>query len=271
MKWTIIVLIIAGLAAAMCASLLVAALSANSRGVAVATTMTVVIAARDLPARSVVTDEDLVTEEFRRDKVPAESLTGKIQAIGKILLVPIVKGQALNDKCFVGDAEGVKLASTLGRGQRAVSVALTSYGGLSGLLYRGAIVDVLATFQASNDEAGRGELTSKTLLQGIPVLSIGGKASSKGRSSGGRGRIVTLLLSSVQAESLRLATERGTISLAMRNPHDVATVNHSPAGTPGGAPKRVNPDEPHWETVVIRGEVVQTRYLPMPENKTAAK
>ncbi len=268
MKWTVVVLIIAGLAAALCAALLVAALTTGSRDIAAAPIRTVVLAARDLQASSLVTDDDLVTEEVTLDKVPAGSLAAKSLAIGKILVVPIFKGQALNDNYLVGDAEGVKLASALGRGQRAVSIELTNHDGLAGLLYRGAVVDVLAIFQASNGEAGRGELTSKTLLQGIPVLSIGGgKASSKGGSSGGRGRIVTLLLNSTQAESLRLATERGTISLAMRNPKDAATVTHSSAGTP----TRVNPDEPRWETVIIRGEDTQTQFLPMPDSETTAK
>ena len=270
MKWTIVVLIIAGLGAALGASILVAALTANSRGIAPVTSRTVVMVARDLPARSLVTDEDLVTEEFPLAQVPAGSLASKIQAVGKILVVPVVKGQALNAKCFIGDAEGVELAIALGQGQRAVSVKLTRHGGLSGLLYRGAIVDVLATFQAPNDKTGRGELTSKTLLQGIPVLDVGDKAAtsgSKGGSFGGKGLLVTLLLDSAQAEALRLATERGTISLAMRNPHDAAAVNNKSAV----AAKRVIPGEPRWQTVIIRGEDTQILFLPMPQKKTATK
>jgi Flp pilus assembly protein CpaB len=129
---------------------------------------------------------------------------------------------------FAGSGPGVHLAATLPEGMRAMSVSLSDYSSLDGLLYPGCAVDVLATFDLRGQtEDKEGGVISTTILRGVQVLAIEDKtavsASEKTDEKAARQdrrRRVTLMVNPKQAEQLQLAMEHGMISLSMRNPSD---------------------------------------------------
>jgi Flp pilus assembly protein CpaB len=121
----------------------------------------------------------------------------------------------------------------LPEGMRAVSLSLSSSSISGGLLYPGCVVDVLASFRLSSSE--RGQALSTTLLRGINVLAVKGTSvvsqnaegednSSSARSSHSQ-LTVTLMVDPKQAEALQLASNQGSISLALRNPLDKSPVD----------------------------------------------
>jgi len=234
MKWAIIVLIVLGVLAALSAALLVSSLrvdlSASARG---SPDAEVLLAKTSLPAMSVITSDHVVKEVVSKNKLPEGYVSSPVQAIGRILAVPVVEGQVLTQSCFVTAGTGAQLAAALPYGMRAVSVTLTQSAVTGGLLYPGCVVDVLASFRLSSTDRSKGQAISTTLLHGIQVLAVedtsivskkDDKEKTAGSSRGGH-LSVTLMVDPRQAEALQLAMGHGSISLAMRNPLDRYPVN----------------------------------------------
>jgi pilus assembly protein CpaB len=239
MKWTIAFLILLGIIASFCVILLVNAFRANTSLRKGHGEVTVILAARDLPAMSVLTSDMIEFSTSTSKEAPVGYYSSSTQVVGKILSMPIVKGQPLTRSSFISEGTGAQLAAALPSGMRAVSVSLSGQNVSGGLLYPGCVVDVLASFKltgGSRDVDSQGEALSTTLLHAVQVLAIAGdsvvskqavpgeKDSSPTLRSNQRLN-VTLLVNPKQAEALQLATDNGTISLAMRNPLDTAPVN----------------------------------------------
>lgn len=235
-KWSVIILVILGAFAAICASLLVNALRRDT-GTADDSFIEVVTAKRTLPAMFVITARHVDKEKAPTNELPEGYLTNPIQAVGKVLSVPVVEGQVLTRYCFVTEGTGAQLASALPHGMRAVSVPIAGHSLMGGLLHPGSVVDVLATFKLRAGKESRGQAISTTLLHSVQVLAVEdssivskpdeGKEGPLGKKSvrAGNRLTVTLMVDSRQAEALQLAMENGHISLAMRNPLDKRLVD----------------------------------------------
>lgn len=232
MKWTYAVLIALGVVAAAAAAVLVASLQARPPAVVVdgqPTTVHIVQASRDLEPMTVVDASAIEVREVSAREAPAGAMAHPAQVVGKVLGVAMKSQQAFTKNCFASEGAGLMMASALPQGKRAVSVSLSDYSGLDGLLYPGSIVDILVCFDDPDD---RKNGVSRCLLGGVPVLAVEGQtvlgddAAPITGGSGQRGRRrVTLLVDPPQAQALQLAQEKGTISLAMRNPMDRDSVS----------------------------------------------
>jgi len=231
MKWSVIVLVILGVTAALCASLLVSALRRDAGTGTAADSVEVVMAKRALPAMFVISARHVVKDRASKDELPVGYLTNPVQAIGKILSVPVVEGQVLTRYCFVTEGTGAQLTSALPPGMRAVGISIAGHSLMGGLLHPGCVVDVLATFKLRGGKGSRGEATTITLLQGVQVLAVESISivskpdDSEKKPMAGSRLTVTLMVDTKQAEALQLAMENGHISLAMRNPLDKRPVD----------------------------------------------
>jgi pilus assembly protein CpaB len=300
MKWPIVGLIVAGFAAAVCAAVLVAAMKADDRGAGMTTKEgSVVVAKRDLPAMAILTGDDVEQHTLPPSQVPKGSLGDPAQVVGRALAAPLLKGQPFMPNSFASKGTGFQLASVLPDGMRAVNLSLTSHGGMRGLLYPGSLVDVIATFKSAGEGSDGGKYVSMTLLEAVQVLAVEDRTvgsedtdAPEGDSSSSIGRLkrqtVTLMVTPEQAEAIQLAEDRGTISLAMRNPMDggsskgapmafseltdkwiarapVRTIK--PAENPFVAASNTDrtPAPAQWETTVIRGTKTERCVLPLPQ------
>lgn len=241
MKWAIVILTVLGLVAGVSAAFLVGGLRTpsssadNNRGSDA--DVTVMLAGKSLPAASVLTSKMVIEGTASQKEVPENYLTNPIQAIGRVLAVPVVEGQILTGSCFVTEGTGAQLAASLPEGMRAISVNLSSTVVTGGLLYPGCIVDVLVSFKLPHSK-DMGEALSTTLLREVQVLAVEGtsvvsrskdaeeKQDSFTKARSNYGRVtVTLMVDPRQAEALQLATEHGSISVAIRNPLDKGAVD----------------------------------------------
>lgn len=233
MKWSVAGLLMMGLIAAVAAAVLVATLQVGDRAMdaSVDPEVEVLVAARDIDTMQPITADAIRRESMPASEAPESHLRGETQAVGKILRTPAIAGQAITSHMLLGETGGPRLAASLGTGRRAVTVSLSDYAGMHELLYPGAKVDVLATFQLPR--SGEGTAVSTQLLQGVQVLAVetdtlvdadeeaeedGG--TSVASSTSRRSRKVTLAVDPPQARALHLATEHGSVSLAMRHPSD---------------------------------------------------
>lgn len=124
------------------------------------------------------------------------------------------------------------LSSLVQPGKRAVTVRASETGSdpaSSGLLRPGDYVDVLVTLRDDSME-GKGT-AAVVLLQRVLVLAVGGRTEPQGfadadehRSARAEERELTLSLKTEEVQLLSLARERGTLSVALREPTDTKIV-----------------------------------------------
>lgn len=307
MRWTVVGLVAAGVAAAASASVLTMSLRAERRlTTAVAQPpaappeVSIVVAARDLEALTVLDTASVGERRVPAAEAPAGALVSPHQAVGRVLAVPLLEGQALREAGLLREDSGLHLASALPAGGRAVRITLSEDDGLETLLYPGCLVDVIASFRLPSRTGGATEVVSATVLQGVRVLAIGDRSVVSGPAkeveipARAPRNLVTLLVDSRQAEALQLALAHGTVTLALRNPNDTArstgqgmllsdlsdTVAERLAAllappaepAPSAEPPVVRapvaappPDPQKWETVVLHGKAVETKTFPAQE------
>ena len=305
MKIAVVSLVLLGLLAALCAAVLMGTLAGRSELAAAPAAdkgeqqVDVLIAARDLPPMSIIDSGAVTTKKVPQSQVPENALLNPVQVVGKVITSRMVANQLFSKACFPREGTGVALATALPPGKRAMSITLTDWSGMAGLLYPGSTVDVLVSFKTLGGGHGPGdEMMATTLLQGLQVLAIGtqsiahdefrdknpGALSNSGQINT---RMVTLLVDTKQAEVLQLAMQSGSVSLAMRNPMDAAQESRrltrareiAPDGALGVSteaapdpfvekPTQVAEPAPRpvdaWETIIIRGTATQSRRFPLP-------
>jgi pilus assembly protein CpaB len=231
MRVAVMVLIVLGLVAAGAAAMLVRALksdASNKDGVA---RVTVLVADVNLPARTRLTRQNVIAEQVPEKGLPLGYLSNQTQAIGKVLKVPVIKGQPLTLTHLIAKDS---IDDLLRPGMLAFPAPLPKRSTSTDLLYPGCIVDVFATFPLRDSDKGEAVVTP--LLQNIQVLAVEnntvippanqkeateGAARKRTASGSSSGNVaVTLEVTARQAAALQLALEQGTLGLAMRNPND---------------------------------------------------
>src|SRR5687767_1878379 len=116
---------------------------------------TVLVAAREIPARTVLAASDLTLRELPKDGVVLEAMTDPAQAIGQVTGVPIYLNQPITpnllatgaiDAAFsiLGPDEPVAADSPV---WRAVSVMVPAERAVGGQLQTGQRVDLIASVQ----------------------------------------------------------------------------------------------------------------------------
>jgi Flp pilus assembly protein CpaB len=223
MKFAVVLLVVFGVVAAGAATIFVQSLSFfNNKEIP---TVDVLVAAGDLEARTPLSEALVESKKLPTTGLPPDYVANWSQVAGKILIVPVVKGQPFASSQFIAKNS---VDDLLREGMLAFPVHLSRRVTAENLFYPGCVVDVFATFPLSNRD--RGEAVVTPLLQNIRVLGVANETVVSGvpdektgqakRSGGSSDAVVTLEVNSRQAAALQLAMERGTLGLAMRNPND---------------------------------------------------
>jgi pilus assembly protein CpaB len=156
------------------------------------------------------------------------------------------------------------LAGMVQPGMRAVSVPATVGSAFHGLLRPGDRVDVLLTTDRPNSK----DRVAFSLLQNVLVLSVGDNLGASEQDKQILGSSATLTVSvgvsAEQAQLLAFGLDRGPLTLSLRNPEDIETLEGLPGtdandmfrGQPG---LRVKDSESHSSS--SRGE----QKLPTPQ------
>ncbi|MBI3976630.1 MAG: Flp pilus assembly protein CpaB [Chloroflexi bacterium] len=202
----------------------------------------VLVAAQDVPARTLLTDKLLSVKLIPVTGRHPQALTTAQPAVGKVTKMAIAGGEQILPSKLFNQRDESGLAFVVPPGKRAVSVALSEVIGSGGLIAPGDRVDVVAVF--SGEE--RNQDVATMVLQNIEVLAVaqrlegdpppestvarvgqqaglssslkdGQKADSRPQA---QARSVTLSVSPDEATRLVLAEERGKIRLALRGYRD---------------------------------------------------
>lgn len=201
------------------------------------TTAKVVVAQRDIPARSEITADTVQVVEVPAPLVVKGAFVDVQPLIGETTRYPIAAGEQITRVKVGPQTEGDGLAFVVPKGQRALSVRVDEVSGVGGLLLPGDRVDVIAVF--STTEVGSDKAV--TLLQNIEVLAVAQKAQepvppaqadtaappeSGAVSTSGQppkdakpqpdARTVTLAVTPEQAQLLALVQDNGKVWLSLR-------------------------------------------------------
>ena len=207
----------------------------------------VVVAARDVPANTVLTADMLEVVSLPEDAIVDGAYATAALLPGMAVRFPVAKGEQITP-VKVGLAtvdDGRDLALVVSQGRRAFAVEVSEVTGVGGLLLPGNSVDVIAVFSETTAGADK----AVTLLQNVVVLAVAQEAQEPlapavepdatldggviarrpdGAERQPDARTVTLAVTLEQAQLLALAQEHGRLWLALR---------------PGGDDENLTPDE----------------------------
>lgn len=241
-------LLLAAVLAAATGLLVYLALQSNAEGESRQTggtgAVTVVVAARDIPAGTVISPGMV-----RLAPVDAEdALTGVLAsleaAVGQVARIPIYAGEQIVAAKLTAEPIREGLAYVVPAGMRAMAVEVNKVVAAGGNVRPGDRVDVFAVIETTREDPATGgrESVQQSLLlaQNIEVLAVEQRIINRAPGSAGNdgtladqpepdpaATVVTLALPPEVALRVLLADERGAIRLAVRPAGDDATV---PAG-----------------------------------------
>ena len=141
------------------------------------------------------------------------------QLSGSIARASMVAGEPIREaKLIKADGSGF-MAAILPSGMRAVSTEISPETGAGGFILPNDHVDVILSRRDREAEKsiGHDSFVSETILNNIRVLAIDQAVEEKNGQKVVVGKTATLELGPRQAETLALARQLGTLSLALRS------------------------------------------------------
>jgi len=141
------------------------------------------------------------------------------QLAGSIARAPFAAGEPIREaKLIKGPGSGY-MAAILPEGMRAISVEISPETGAGGFILPNDHVDVILTRRdkAAEKAAGTEIHVSEVILNNVRVLAIDQTVEEKNGQRVVVGKTATLELSPRQSETLALARQQGTLSLALRS------------------------------------------------------
>lgn len=189
-------------------------------------TQSVVIAAKDIPAGTAITEKTvkdglIKVTPWPKVSVPKGSFTTPKEVIGKTVRTKVVAGEPILESKLAG--EGAGLTVRLTPGYRALALKVDEVIGVSGFLVPDDRVDVIATVVPPG-RTSQDEKLSKIVLQNRRVLSVAQNVEQQKAGKPVIAHSVTLELTPEEAEKLSIATRDGEIILALRAIGDANTV-----------------------------------------------
>lgn len=175
-------------------------------------TVPVIVAKRDIPARTTITPEMLERKQIPKELAVAGGFSVAGNLTGRIAKERILAGEAVREDRLVPEGEKASLPYRIPQGKRAISIAIDEVTGVGNLIRPGDNVDVLVTF--STDVANKD--VTLLLLQNIPVLAVGQEQNGKQDAKAEPPKTATLEVTPAEGEKLTLAEERGRLRLMLR-------------------------------------------------------
>jgi pilus assembly protein CpaB len=189
------------------------------------------IAARPLPAGTLVRDSDIGVRTTPPEQVPARAIVDSAEARSGLLGALVPHYVDVNTPITLDDVLRPRdrgfLASVLTPGLRAVSIGVDAISGVAGLISPGDPVDVLLTQEADPSVPPSKRIMSTTVLRDVRVIAVDQQivqgASATNAPEGHVARTVTLEVTPEQAQLVAVAERLGTLSLAIRPLSDNTT------------------------------------------------
>jgi pilus assembly protein CpaB len=209
---TIVVAVIAGLAAVVFASRWLLEKSASGVG-------KVAVAATDINLGQRLNPDMIRMVDWPAGSMPEGAFTNPQEIDGRVLKTSLLRGEPVMEAKLAPVGTKGGLSAVITEGKRAITVRVNDVIGVAGFALPGNYVDIIVSTQKEGAPNDRGQNISKIVLERILVLAVAQEVSrddTKPRVV----NAVTLEVTPEQAERLDLARSVGTLSLALRNQID---------------------------------------------------
>jgi pilus assembly protein CpaB len=219
-------------------------------------TLDVLVAARGLPAGTLMKEEDFTPKAVPTAEVPRGALMNspevRLDLRGALLRRYLDSANILMAGDVLHPRDRGFLAAVLTSGARAISVGVDAITGNGGLIWPGDRVDVILTQELNEKDAPLARrFVGETVLRDVRVVAVDqsiaqGAVASGDNATGRVARTVTLEVTPQQAERAAVAERLGKVTLAIRAVDGVTDVTGvrgsvyggdvSPALAGGGTP-----------------------------------
>jgi pilus assembly protein CpaB len=179
-------------------------------------TRALVVAKKELPMGSVITDQDVNLVLYPTDVYPAGGFGDIDEVVDRAVVQSILPNEPVIAGRVTEKGAGYGLAPLIPEGQRAMAIAVNQVSGVSGFILPGSNVDILLTGTPDNSA----DRMTTTVLENVTVLSTGHRQQPNANGQPENVPVVNVLVTPEQAEMLTLATDAGKIQLVLRNPVD---------------------------------------------------
>lgn len=192
----------------------------------------VVVAARAIPKGGRLDASMVKPKGFEAEAAPQGALRDVQEAYGRIAARDISPDDPITpDKLMPKGATSGGLDASVAPGKRAFTIKGSKIMGSGGLVTPGCRVDVLVTYPVPNGK--NDEKINKIILENVPILTTGTERETKigkdGREELANTDFYTLMVAPEEAERLALASDTGSLHLALRTPGDADIVTTSGA------------------------------------------
>ncbi|MDD2421242.1 MAG: Flp pilus assembly protein CpaB [Heliobacteriaceae bacterium] len=199
----------------------------------------VVVAVKDIPAKTQLTRDLLKVEELPAESVHPQAARKLEDVLETVAKFPLVQGeQVLLPRTAKGRTGTAGLALDVPKGKRAIAVTVDEVRSVGFQIKQGDRVDVLLHVPLKVSDSAGEEVDVPivaTILENMEVLAIGrvlepaqvepakpkGEENKPAENNEGRqAATVTLAADPDQVQALMLASEKGSIRFALRSPLD---------------------------------------------------
>lgn len=179
----------------------------------------VVVAKVDIPWGTKINSEMLVTKHFLAESVPADHFSNPEALAGRILISPVIAGDAVVEKRLAPTTlQSGGISAVLDPGTRAISVQGNRVLGIAGFINPGNRVDVLVTI--NDPDKKEPEPITKIVLENLLVLATGTQIVENSKGEPSPVDVFTLEVTPEQGERLTLAANKGKLQFALRGVTD---------------------------------------------------
>lgn len=181
----------------------------------------IVVANQDMAFGTPLGVQNLRLANWPANSVPVGAYTTIEQATqgGRVATRPMVIGEPVLASKVSGADGRATLATNLPRGKLAYAIPINDVSGVGGFVRPGDLVDVLLTRQIPGDGAGGNDKMTDVVLEAVRVLGLDQNADDKDNKPA-VAKTATLEVDTFSAQKLALATQLGSLSLALRNVAD---------------------------------------------------
>ena len=210
-----------------------------------APTVETVVARHPLKLGTRVTTDHVKLVKWPVDSKVPNSFSKIEDVLQRGLISDLGENEPLTESKLAPIGSGAGLTPTITEGMRALSVKVNEVIGVAGFVIPGTRVDVLVTVTGGQEGQTKEEAQTRVVLNNVQVLTAGTRYDQDKATKDGKPiktSVVTLLLTPQDTEILTLASEKGRLMLALRNPLDNAPANTEGAkysellGKPPAAP-----------------------------------
>lgn len=192
----------------------------NSAATSNSNMVAVVVAKGDVEPGKALDKEDLVIARVPAEIAPGHVFSDPNQLVGRVVISPLSKGQTIMESLLAVAGTGSGLQALIPPGMRAVTLEVSEFSSVGGMLEPGCRVDLVSTM---NDPKVH-EAMAKTVLQNVKITAIGRSMSPPhpvdGQPMPPPSNNVTLLLTPKQVQTLELAQMSSRPWLVLRSSRD---------------------------------------------------